>query len=291
MHYDNHHNVYVMISGRKTFHLLSAEWHTKLGLRSALHPAHRSTRINLDTLQELSPEVQVQLQAAVTSVTLSVGDVLVVPAMTLHHVVNHELSLSVNWWSTCALTQQTQAVIALLPLGLSDLSDLPAVVRVQLVRTFVELLFAQLTALLYPVSQQTKRELLVTFVSTVIQPRLTELASADDIAIEDALHETCCDDMETPDNSNTGVPESFTPPTSRFCSCPCAFESLLQEHPFHARNLQQALDALQTMMAQWNSLGTAAMIKTAVANVFEWLVHFGLGAEFSQPFWQDVVAC
>eukprot|EP00045_Choanoeca_perplexa_P014863 m.177719 g.177719 ORF g.177719 m.177719 type:complete len:143 (+) comp16822_c0_seq22:4123-4551(+) len=78
---------------------------------------------------------------------------------------------------------------------------------------------------------------------------------------------------------------------SRFCSCPCAFESLLQEHPFHARNLQQALDALQTMMAQWNSLGTAAMIKTAVANVFEWLVHFGLGAEFSQPFWQDVVAC
>ena len=34
---------------------------------------------------------------------------------------------------SCALTQQTQAVIALLPLALSDLSDVSAVVRVQLV--------------------------------------------------------------------------------------------------------------------------------------------------------------
>ena len=35
-----------------------------------------------------------------------------------------------------------------------------------------------------------------------------------------------------------------------FCSCACAFDTLLREHPFHARNLQQALDVLQPMMAQ-----------------------------------------
>ena len=31
MHYDNHHNVYVMIVGSKTFHLLPPEWHLKVG--------------------------------------------------------------------------------------------------------------------------------------------------------------------------------------------------------------------------------------------------------------------
>ena len=67
----------------------------------------------------------------------------------------------------------------------------------------MELLFAQLTGLLYPGSDQSANELLVTFVTTVIQPRLVELVPADAAPVEGL--DACCDDDAMLGEDNQGA--------------------------------------------------------------------------------------
>ena len=53
-HYDYFNNVYLQVYGRKTFYLAPPALHQGLRIRSALHPAHRSTELQLSRAHALS---------------------------------------------------------------------------------------------------------------------------------------------------------------------------------------------------------------------------------------------
>ena len=93
-HYDQSHNVYVQVIGRKRFALWPPSAHDRLLIYPQLHSMQRQSSL-CDPREELA--------SMGTQVTLEEGDVLYIPPFWTHHVSHlSNLSISVSVWSTSA---------------------------------------------------------------------------------------------------------------------------------------------------------------------------------------------
>lgn len=92
LHYDESHNLFAQIYGRKRFVLLPPESHRHISLYPHLHPSQRSVRIS-------TKSSYLSLGIPFYEVTLAPGDLLYLPPLWFHHVTALEDSISVNVWS------------------------------------------------------------------------------------------------------------------------------------------------------------------------------------------------
>jgi hypothetical protein len=109
MHYDLSYNFFVQITGTKTFLLLPPENHKNIYMFPRVHPHHRRSQANLTAIDlEVFPKF-----AEVTGaleVTLKAGDMLYLPPLWFHHVINNDAGFSVNVWTDYTLQELYQGL-------------------------------------------------------------------------------------------------------------------------------------------------------------------------------------
>ena len=109
LHYDQYDNVFLQLSGRKTFLLFDPLQTGKLAPYPIHHPLDRSCRVGMETpLREQTGSFSRAGLAGGCRVTLEPGDVLVLPAYHWHEVITEpssggdaasdELTVSLNFW-------------------------------------------------------------------------------------------------------------------------------------------------------------------------------------------------
>ena len=92
LHYDESHNIFVHVKGKKTFYLLPPSEHWKLFIHPYLHPISRQSSLTFSI-----PPANSTLQFL--QVTLGPGEMLYLPPYWFHMVVSETSAISVNVWS------------------------------------------------------------------------------------------------------------------------------------------------------------------------------------------------
>lgn len=96
-HYDVYDNLYVMLQGRKKFHLFGPDETLHMYLHPRLHPGHRQAQVNFTAL-DLARHPRAARATAV-EVVLQPGQMLYLPPYWYHRVEALDSSISVNVWS------------------------------------------------------------------------------------------------------------------------------------------------------------------------------------------------
>eukprot|EP00053_Salpingoeca_punica_P009790 m.88140 g.88140 ORF g.88140 m.88140 type:complete len:406 (-) comp15167_c0_seq1:63-1280(-) len=149
-HFDLFHNFYVQLAGRKRFLLFPpAQWQ-QLYLYPLLHPAGRSTQVDLDgdvaeQRRRFPAYVPGHVRALVAD--LGPGDVLYLPPLWFHHVtaVGSEASVSISVWSPYLAAEIAVKIAEKVPLPIRK--SWSSALAVAALRTYLESLVAALDEL------------------------------------------------------------------------------------------------------------------------------------------------
>lgn len=277
-HYDNYHNMYVQVQGRKTFILFPPSAFDLFKLYPSLHPAHRSAQVLLQQASGTSADV-VAFQC-----TLEPGEILFLPALWFHLVQTDSFSLSVNVWSAFSAATLADEALAHTATLFSNDFDVYSQ-KVQVLRAYLFMLLGDIgvspnSLKLFgdPASEHTVKQYLQLH---LLQSRY------DDMPLVNRAPAV------QPANVRSSSAKVFPqdPDWPRFCRNSEDLNAFLTEQPFLLHVVQNTHRAVLSVFQDMADTVDAGRANILLLNIVERTVYSALGVRFVHQFLWDIVHC